>query len=208
MDVTRATTSVKGGVIATATPYPWPYHATFEPAHAALVTCLDPTWRLDGKDSDVVDENLVALSHICHQVGVLVISVTSTPVRGGVTLDERRTPAAEKMKRQLRVDVELESGATDAFYASRLEAVLRHATRTDLLVAGWGLEGPVHSTLRAANDRGYECLLVADASSSLDASLVKNACSMVEFSGGIFGAVATTPEVLELLTTTNEPASS
>jgi nicotinamidase-related amidase len=180
----------------------------FDPARTALVACLDPTWRLDGKDSDVADQNLVALSHTCRQVGVLVISVTATPVRSGVTLEERTTPVLETMQRSFLVDVELRSGATDAFYASRLEAVLRHEARTDLLVAGWGLEGPVHSTLRAANDRGYECLLVADASSSLDESLVKNACSMVEFSGGIFGAVATTPEVLELLTTTHQTVAT
>ena len=202
MNDVRATASVKGGVIATATPYPWPYHAMYDPSNTALVACLDPTWRLDGNDSDVADQNLVALSHVCRQAGVLVINVTSTPVRHGVTLGERSTSAAAIMNRQLDVDVTLESGATDSFYASRLEAVLRHEKRTDLLLAGWGLEGPVHTTLRAANDRGYECLLVADASSSLDTSLVKNACSMVEFSGGIFGAVASTPEVLELLTST------
>jgi nicotinamidase-related amidase len=92
----------------------------------------------------------------------------------------------------------LEAAGSSAFYESRLDDVLRRADRVDLLVAGWGLEGPVHSTLRAANDRGYECLLVADASTAIGDELVEASCSMVRFSGGIFGAYASTDEVLEL----------
>jgi len=77
--------------------------------------------------------------------------------------------------------------------------VLRAAGATHLLVAGHGLEGPVHSTLRSANDRGYECLLVIDACSPLDPGLAGAARSMVEMSGGIFGAVGTTADVLAAL---------
>ena len=93
-------------------------------------------------------------------------------------------------------DATLEAGATNGFYSSRLDDVLRANGRTDIIVAGWGLEGPVHSTLRAANDRGYECLLVADASTPLDPDLVFGSCEMVRFSGGIFGAFAGTADVV------------
>jgi nicotinamidase-related amidase len=44
--------------------------------------------------------------------------------------------------------------------------------------------------MRSANDRGYECLLISDACSPLDPSLVGAASRMIEMSGGIFGAVA------------------
>ena len=77
--------------------------------------------------------------------------------------------------------------------------MLRRAGRSDLLIAGLGLEGPVHSTLREANDRGYECLLVADACSAVDPALVGAACSMVMHSGGIFGAYASLNDVLVAL---------
>jgi nicotinamidase-related amidase len=93
-------------------------------------------------------------------------------------------------------DATLEAGATNGFYSSRLDDVLRVNGRTDIIVAGWGLEGPVHSTLRAANDRGYECLLVADASTPLDPDLVFGSCEMVRFSGGIFGAFADAADVV------------
>ena len=70
---------------------------------------------------------------------------------------------------------------------------------THLLVAGLGLEGPVHSTMRGANDMGYECLLVLDASAPLAPDLVGPSRSMVEMSGGIFGAVGATADVLAAL---------
>jgi nicotinamidase-related amidase len=57
----------------------------------------------------------------------------------------------------------------------------------------------VHSTLRSANDTGYECLLVADACSAHDPALVASSISSVEMSGGIFGAIGTTDAVLAAL---------
>jgi len=75
------------------------------------------------------------------------------------------------------------------FHGSELDAVLREARRDLLLLAGCCLELGVHSTMRAANDRGYECLLVADACASADPALTANALSTIEMSGGIFGAV-------------------
>jgi nicotinamidase-related amidase len=96
----------------------------------------------------------------------------------------------------LEPDASIEAGATNGFYSSRLDDVLRAQGCSDIVVAGWGLEGPVHSTLRAGNDRGYECLLVADASTPLDPDLIFGSCEMVRFSGGIFGAFADTADVV------------
>jgi nicotinamidase-related amidase len=96
-------------------------------------------------------------------------------------------------------DMTISAGATSAFHASPLDDLLRSQGRSDLILAGWGLEGPVHSTLRSANDRGYECLLVADASTALDPELVFASCEMVRFSGGIFGAFADTADVVAAL---------
>jgi nicotinamidase-related amidase len=87
----------------------------------------------------------------------------------------------------------------DGFYASRLDDLLRSDRRTHLLVAGHGIEAPVHSTLRSANDRGYECLLVTDACTSLTDDLGAPAAKQVTMSGGIFGAVGTADAVLSVL---------
>ena len=81
---------------------------------------------------------------------------------------------------------------------ARLRCCAR-AARDLLLLVGLGLETTVHSTMRSANDRGYECLLVVDACAPLDPDAVPNAISMVEMSGGIFGAVGLTDPVLAAL---------
>jgi nicotinamidase-related amidase len=53
--------------------------------------------------------------------------------------------------------------------------------------------------MRSANDRGLECLLVTDACASLDPSVAPAAVRMIEMSGGIFGSVAPSSDVLAAL---------
>ena len=67
---------------------------------------------------------------------------------------------------------------------------LRAAGRDLLLLAGGWLEVGVHSTMRSANDRGYECLLVPSACIAIDDTTRAATISSTEMSGGIFGAVA------------------
>jgi len=54
----------------------------------------------------------------------------------------------------------------------------------------------VHTTLREANDRGFECLLVTDACAALDKEVHNAAVKSVQLSGGIFGATADTRSLL------------
>ena len=80
---------------------------------------------------------------------------------------DRRAPAGGALP-TLPVPPRSPPPASTASTAAPLDAVLRGRRRTHLLVAGLGLEAAVHSTLRTANDRGYECLLVTDACAPLD----------------------------------------
>jgi nicotinamidase-related amidase len=91
------------------------------------------------------------------------------------------------------------SGGVDGFFASSLDTVLRTLGRDQLLLCGKWLETNVHSTMRSANDRGYECLLVLDACVAYDPDLTSAARSQIEMSGGIFGAVGETAAVLDAL---------
>jgi biuret amidohydrolase len=100
---------------------------------------------------------------------------------------------------------EIDAGGIDGFFQSPLDRLLRGSARDHIVLGGFGLEGPVHSTLRSANDRGYECLLLADASASLNVTLAHSALSMICMSGGIFGAVGETPELLRALDRTTTP---
>ena len=65
-----------------------------------------------------------------------------------------------------------------------------------LVICGVTTDVCVHSTMREGNDRGYECLLVEDAAGTAVEELHPAAVKMVQHSGGIFGATATTDSVL------------
>lgn len=196
MTTEPATVAVKHRGLATSTPYPWPYHGEFEPRRTVLVACLDGWWRGRGVEADAADARLGAVAQALQGAGGRVVAIATCPPHSRVIAELGNSP-----RWPVDPDAVVAAGATSGFYASVLEDVLLDgaSSRPELVIAGWGLEGPVHSTLRAANDRGFECLLVPDASIAIDPSLVRNARSMVEFSGGIFGAVAGAAELLGLL---------
>jgi nicotinamidase-related amidase len=96
-------------------------------------------------------------------------------------------------------DVTVEAAGVDGFYASALDDELRRLGADHLVLVGWGAEAAVDSTLRSANDRGYECLVLTDAVAPFDVAIGEHALSSVTMSGGIFGALATTEMLLATL---------
>jgi nicotinamidase-related amidase len=139
----------------------------------------DKRWQAEGSAAEHADELLRELTETVRDCGGLVVAIGATE------------PFA--------ADATVSAAALGAFHGTPLDDVLRAAGRTDLVLAGWGLEGPVHSTMREANDRGYECLLVPDACHAVEPGLVEAACSMVMHSGGIFGAYAPARDVIAAL---------
>lgn len=86
-----------------------------------------------------------------------------------------------------------------AFAYTDFELLLKVRGVTKLVVCGVTADVCVHSTIREGNDRGYECLLVEDATGSVSEELRRAAVEMMEIEGGIFGAVARTDDVLAAL---------
>jgi hypothetical protein len=178
------------GTVAHTTPYAWPYDGTLDPARTALVV-VGPSGD-PGPRSGSAEETGARVDELAgslRALGGVVVCVTTTPP--GAT--PGRTPGP------FRTDLQLEAAGVDGFFGSRLDHLLRSLGRDQLLVVGGWLESNVHSTLRSANDRGYECLLVLDACTPYDAALVAASRSQVEMSGGIFGAVGETAHVLAAL---------
>lgn len=93
-------------------------------------------------------------------------------------------------------DVIVDKTANGAFYQTDLELVLRARGITHLMFSGCTTDVCVHTTLREAVDRKYQCLLVRDACASADAYAHDAALHMVTVEDGIFGVLATLEDVL------------
>jgi nicotinamidase-related amidase len=93
-----------------------------------------------------------------------------------------------------------------AFYATDLERILTAKGIRRLIFAGVTTDVCVHSTLRSAVDRGYECLLVGDGCAATVPENHRAAVDTVMTEGGIFGAVATSHAVCSALAYKAAPA--
>lgn len=92
----------------------------------------------------------------------------------------------------------LDKASYGAFYGSNLEEILRAAGVRRLAITGVSADVCVHTTLREATDRGFDCYYVKDAISTFDPE-VRRACEiMVEQEGGIWGSLVTVDQMIHL----------
>jgi nicotinamidase-related amidase len=93
----------------------------------------------------------------------------------------------------------IEKPGKGAFYNTDLHAALAARGVRTLLIAGVTTEVCVQTTMREANDRGYDCLLVEDATESYFPEFKAATLAMVRAQGAIVGWTAATDRVLEAL---------
>jgi nicotinamidase-related amidase len=86
-----------------------------------------------------------------------------------------------------------------SFYATDFDMVLRQRGVRNIVLTGITTDVCVHTTMREANDRGYECLLLADCCAATDTGNHQAALKMVKMQHGVFGAVAESRGLLEVL---------
>lgn len=186
-----------------ADPYPWPYDGPVDPRRLALVIAgAQHSWKRRSVGAEAAAGWLDLVAEAVRDAGGLVVHIrhgSADPgCRSGLP-PIRSDPSWELATVVMPGDVVVDACGVDGFTNSSLDHELRRRQVDTLVLAGYGAEAAVSSTLRSANDRGFECLTLIDATAPFEHGTGLRSLHSITMSGGIFGAVAPSAALLAAL---------
>ena len=183
-------------------PYPWPFNGGLEPGNTVFII-IDMQTDFCGPGG-YVDKMGYDLSLTRAPIGPIRDVLTVARKRNFHVMHTREghRPDLADLPELLKSSMKLhfvDKPGKGSFYATDLDMVLRQRGIRNIVLAGITTDVCVHTTMREANDRGYECLLLSDCTGATDLGNHLAALKMVKMQGGVFGAVADSRSFIEAL---------
>jgi nicotinamidase-related amidase len=193
-----------------AAPYDYPFDGIWSAADTALLLLGFQEVTVDRLQAHAEVAVARSLVEATRAAGISIITTRASLGHGPLALRRAEAadapPAVGSAGWDLVAALRPRAGETvidhvgdEAFHASPLEQLLGSRGIRNLILAGLATDGMVHATMRAANDRGFECLVVSNACRGTTVDRHHAILRITMFGNGLFGTVADVSAILRAM---------